>query len=78
MTKRFGPVRAVGPVDLEAEANRTTVLIGPSGCGKSTVLRVMIGLTAPDQGDIAFDRPTHRRCATAWGMSFRAVDCFRI
>ena len=55
VTKRFGPVHAVGPVDLEAEAGQTTVLIGPSGCGKSTVLRLMIGLTPPDKGDIAFD-----------------------
>jgi osmoprotectant transport system ATP-binding protein len=55
VTKHFGSVRAVGPIDLEAETGRTTVLIGPSGCGKSTVLRLMIGLARPDQGDIAFD-----------------------
>jgi len=55
VTKRFGPVRAVGPVDLEAETGRTTVLIGPSGCGKSTLLRLMIGLTLPDRGGITFD-----------------------
>jgi osmoprotectant transport system ATP-binding protein len=56
VSKHFGSVRAVGPVDLEAEASQTTVLIGPSGCGKSTVLRLMIGLTIPDQGDITFDK----------------------
>ena len=55
MTKRFGPVYTVSPVDLKAEGCRTTVLIGSSGCGKLAVLRVMIGLTSPDQGDIAFD-----------------------
>ncbi len=55
VTKRFGSVRAVGPVDLEAETGRTTVLIGPSGCGKSTLLRLMIGLTRPNRGDITFD-----------------------
>jgi len=55
VTKDFGPVRAVGPLDLEAEAGRTTVLIGPSGCGKSTVLRLMIGLIRPESGEISFD-----------------------
>lgn len=55
VTKRFGPVHAIGPVDLAAEAGQTTVLIGPSGCGKSTLLRLMIGLIAPNRGEIAFD-----------------------
>lgn len=55
VTKHFGTLRAVGPVDLEAETGRTTVLIGPSGCGKSTLLRLMIGLTRPDGGDVEFD-----------------------
>ncbi|MBT5051130.1 MAG: ATP-binding cassette domain-containing protein [Rhodospirillaceae bacterium] len=55
VTKRFGSVRAVGPVSIEAATGRTTVLIGPSGCGKSTLLRLMIGLTIPDHGQIEFD-----------------------
>lgn len=55
VTKRFGAVRAVGPVDLAAETGRTTVLIGPSGCGKSTLLRLMIGLLLPNRGDVTFD-----------------------
>jgi osmoprotectant transport system ATP-binding protein len=55
VTKDFGAVRAVGPVDLHAETGRTTVLIGSSGCGKSTLLRLMIGLLRPDQGSVEFD-----------------------
>lgn len=55
VTKRFGSVRAVGPVSIEAATGRTTVLIGPSGCGKSTLLRLMIGLTIPDRGQVEFD-----------------------
>ena len=58
MTKRYGPVPAVGPVDFEAQTGRTTVLIGPSGCGKSTILRLMIGLALPDQGTVTFDGTT--------------------
>jgi len=34
---------------------RTTVVIGPSGCGKTTLLRLMLGLTAPDTGTVIFD-----------------------
>lgn len=55
VTKRFGTVRAIGPMNLEVAAGHTTVLIGPSGCGKSTLLRLMIGLVAPDRGTVAFE-----------------------
>ncbi len=42
-------------IDLNADTGVTTVLIGPSGCGKSTVLRLMLGLLAPDGGVVRFD-----------------------
>ncbi len=50
--KRYGPDSAVGPVDLAVPAGRTLALIGPSGAGKSTVLRLMLGLLRPDQGEV--------------------------
>ncbi len=52
VTKSFGAIHAVGPVDFSIERARTTVLIGPSGCGKSTLLRMMIGLAWPDSGTV--------------------------
>lgn len=55
VSKSFGAVRAVIPIDLDVPRGRTTVLIGPSGCGKSTLLRLMNGLIAPDTGKVAFD-----------------------
>lgn len=55
ITKSFDGRIAVGPVDLAITPGRTTVLIGPSGCGKSTLLRLMIGLTTPDKGAVAFE-----------------------
>ncbi len=50
--KRYGPDAAVGPIDLAVPAGRTLALIGPSGAGKSTVLRLMLGLLRPDQGEV--------------------------
>jgi osmoprotectant transport system ATP-binding protein len=55
VSKRFGGAEVLRAIDLEVPAGRTTVLIGPSGCGKSTVLRLMIGLLAPDRGLVRFD-----------------------
>ncbi len=53
--KSYAGARALGPIDLELEPARTTVLLGPSGCGKSTLLRLMIGLLQPDAGRVCFE-----------------------
>lgn len=55
VSKTFGHVVALEPVDLSFARGKTTVLIGPSGCGKSTLLRLIIGLLEPDGGTIQFD-----------------------
>ena len=50
VTKSFGTVKALGPVNL-AIANATFVsIVGPSGCGKSTLLRLIGGLDRPTTG----------------------------
>src|SRR5215475_6108014 len=55
VSKTFGRHEALYPTDLVIPFGQTTVLIGPSGCGKSTVLRLLIGLTAPDTGEVLFE-----------------------
>src|SRR5687768_14518364 len=54
VAKSFGRLQVLRPTTLAIERGKTTVLIGPSGCGKSTILRLMIGLITPDQGQILF------------------------
>jgi osmoprotectant transport system ATP-binding protein len=54
VAKTFGEQRALVATDLVIEAGQTTVLIGPSGCGKTTVLRLLLGLVAPDSGQVLF------------------------
>jgi osmoprotectant transport system ATP-binding protein len=54
VSKRYGPLVALAPTDLEVESGRTTVLIGPSGCGKTTLLRLIMGLLRPDAGQVLF------------------------
>jgi len=55
VTKRYGEAVALQDLTLELDTGRTTLLIGPSGCGKSTILRLLVGLTAPESGGIEFD-----------------------
>jgi osmoprotectant transport system ATP-binding protein len=55
VSKRYGTTTALADLDLTFPAAETSALIGPSGCGKSTVLRLLVGLVAPDAGEVRVD-----------------------
>lgn len=46
-------IKALDRVDLTIPANRIFTLLGPSGCGKTTLLRCIVGLEVPDDGEIS-------------------------
>jgi iron(III) transport system ATP-binding protein len=45
-------IKALDGVDLTIPANQIFTLLGPSGCGKTTLLRCIVGLESPDEGEI--------------------------
>lgn len=53
--KKYGPVTALSPVNLQLARGKTHVFLGSSGSGKSTLLRLMSGLMAPTSGEIIID-----------------------
>jgi phospholipid/cholesterol/gamma-HCH transport system ATP-binding protein len=54
VTKRFGDRTILDRVNLEIHDGQTTTIIGKSGTGKSVLLKHMIGLLDPTEGDILF------------------------
>ena len=52
VTKNFGEVVALRPLDLDIASGTLVTLLGPSGCGKTTTLRLIAGLEAPTAGRI--------------------------
>jgi osmoprotectant transport system ATP-binding protein len=55
VTRTFDGVVAVDRVSALFESGRTHVLLGSSGCGKSTILRLVLGVIAPDSGAVRVD-----------------------
>jgi phospholipid/cholesterol/gamma-HCH transport system ATP-binding protein len=50
--KRFDSHEVLRGVSLSVRAGRTLALLGPSGIGKSVLLKTVIGLLEPDEGEI--------------------------
>ncbi|PWJ22450.1 ABC transporter ATP-binding protein [Jannaschia seohaensis] len=55
VTKSFGDVQVIPPLDLTIEEGEFAVFVGPSGCGKSTLLRLIAGLEDVTTGHIEID-----------------------
>ncbi len=55
VTKSFGEVEVIPPLDLMIEDGEFAVFVGPSGCGKSTLLRLIAGLEDVTSGAIQID-----------------------
>ncbi len=67
LTKHYGDRVVVDDMTFDIAAGRVTGFVGPNGAGKSTTMRMMVGLTRPDHGDVRYNglaytqmrRPAH-------------------
>ena len=50
--KSFDDTPVLNGVSLSVERGEFLTILGPSGCGKTTTLRVIAGLTQPDEGAV--------------------------
>jgi phospholipid/cholesterol/gamma-HCH transport system ATP-binding protein len=54
VTKKFGSHVVLDNVSLVVEKGKTTVVIGPSGCGKTVLIKHLIALLRPSEGEVYF------------------------
>lgn len=52
VTKRFGEFTAVEDLSFQVRRGRVFGFLGPNGAGKTTTIRMIVGITAPDEGRI--------------------------
>jgi len=54
--KAFGPAQVLAGVDVVLQPSKINFIIGQSGGGKSVLLKHLVGLMEPDQGEIWYDK----------------------
>ena len=62
VTKRFGDFTAVHDLSFDVRRGRVFGFLGPNGAGKTTTIRMIVGITAPDEGTIEYgfkSEPAH-------------------
>lgn len=67
LIKNYDKYQALKGISFDVKDGEFLSILGPSGCGKTTLLRILIGLLAPDGGtifkdgeDITYLRPDKR------------------
>lgn len=52
LTRYFGDIRAVDELELHVPLGSVYGFLGPNGAGKTTTIRLLLGLTRPDKGEV--------------------------
>jgi phospholipid/cholesterol/gamma-HCH transport system ATP-binding protein len=87
--KSFGPKKVLDDVSFDVRAGEVFFIIGASGVGKSVLIKHLIGLLAPDAGEIWLDGeeisrkaekefyPVRKKCAMVFQHStlFDSMTC---
>lgn len=55
INKRFGRSEVLKNIDVSFGKGECIALIGPNGCGKTTLIKCILGMVLPDQGNILFE-----------------------
>lgn len=54
LDKKFGRLHVLKSVNLDLKQGQCVALIGPNGCGKTTLIKSILGMVLPENGEILF------------------------
>jgi lipopolysaccharide export system ATP-binding protein len=83
LVKSYNGRRVVDEVSITVKRGEIVGLLGPNGAGKTTTFYMVVGITAPDKGNIVFDNqeitkfPIHHRARFGIGYLAQETSVFR-
>lgn len=83
LTKSYGGRQIVKGISLFVKRGEVVGLLGPNGAGKTTCFYMIVGIVAPDEGEILFDNqnithlPIHIRSRYGIGYLSQEPSVFR-
>lgn len=55
ISKKFGKLQVLNNINLTCAKGECIALIGPNGCGKTSLIKSILGMVIPNNGDILFN-----------------------
>jgi len=55
LSKTYGENKVLDDVSFDFEVGKTNVIIGQSGSGKTVLMKSLVGLVNPDEGEVIYD-----------------------
>jgi len=52
LTKTYGTLKVLKAIDLKIDSGKVTAIVGPNGAGKTTIIKSILGLIKPNDGEI--------------------------
>ena len=75
VVKRYGNIVPVDRVSFSVRPGEILGFLGPNGAGKTTTIRMIMGITAPDEGEVRFHglgAPRAKSPSPAWATCLRS------
>ena len=69
ISKRYGVVQALNDISFSVQKGEIHAILGENGAGKSTLVKVIMGETAPDEGEIILEGEVMKQYSPLYARS---------